>query len=163
MAPKQKPATSKQNYSTPKDFLEKVKVLLAIDSFGIDLAADSTNTVADQFYDEEVDSLKQDWKVDGWSWLNPPYKNLAKWTNKAWLESLAGAKVAMLVPASTGANWWKQYVHENCLCLFLNGRLSFLENGDPYPKDLALLLYEYVPPVQRTGYKIWDWRKGNIT
>lgn len=166
MAPKQKPSTSKQDYSTPNDFLVAVRRILAIEDFAIDLAADASNTVCKKFIDEKTDSLKDDvsWKSEGWAFLNPPYKNIAPWAEKAWLQSkVDGAKVALLVPASVGANWWRCFVHKKALVLFLNGRLSFLENGDPYPKDLALLLYGFTPiPEMLTDYLIWDWRRGEI-
>ena len=57
--PAQKPGRSKQNYTTPADFLAAVKHKLGIVEFVIDLAADEDNTVADQWYDRTQDALRQ--------------------------------------------------------------------------------------------------------
>jgi phage N-6-adenine-methyltransferase len=155
MMPEQKPHRSKQDYCTPPEFLDALKWKLGIDYFMLDLAATAENTVAFLFYDETRDSLKQDWKSDGWGFCNPPYANIRPWVQKAWFESQLGAKVAMLVPASTGSNWWRDWVDGKACVLFMNGRLSF-DGIAPYPKDTAILLYDrtYVG-----GYGVWNWRK----
>lgn len=128
--------------------------------FAWDLAANHDNHVVDNYYTEEDDSLIQPWHtIEGYSWLNPPYANLADWTSKAVLESNKGASLFMLVPASTGSNWWRDYVDRKCWCLFLNGRLTFVGHTSPYPKDLALLLYDSPFLGTRSHYSVWNWRK----
>jgi phage N-6-adenine-methyltransferase len=157
MMPKQKPGKSKQDYRTPQDFIAAVKSRLHISSFEWDLAADASNTLASGFYSVEVDSLKQDWASHkGWLWLNPPYNDIEKWVHKAALESAKGAKIAMLVPASVGANWWKNWVEPCAYQLFLNGRLTFQGCDSFYPKDCTLLLYT---PYIRSGNAVWNWRE----
>lgn len=162
--PEQKPGLSKQNYQTPFDFIHATKRKLNVLDFAYDLAADSENTQAVRWFDEAHDSLKQDWaavcykdyaKHDNWLWLNPPYANIREWVVKAHDESLKGAKIAMLIPASVGANWWAEYVEKSCYQLFLNGRITFVGCTTPYPKDTALLLYT---PYIRSGNAVWDWR-----
>jgi len=159
MMPRQKPGQSKQDYRTPENFLKALKERLGIKEFDIDLAADKDNAVAPRFYDEEIDSLTQKWKVgDGWAFCNPPYHNLSFWTHKAMIESLAFyAKIAMLVPASVGSNWWRDSVNGKAYVLFLNGRITFVGCEDPYPKDCAVLIYE---PFLRGGYSVWTWDQG---
>jgi len=154
--PKQKPGRSEQSVGTPPEFLEKVKGLLGIEEFNIDLAADSQNTVAHDFYSKEIDSLKQDWGFGGWSWLNPPYSHITPWVEKAYLESLKGAKIAVLVPASVGSKWWSNWVDGKAHVLFVQPRITFVGHKDPYPKDLALLLYtKYV----KGGHYHWRWNE----
>lgn len=155
--PKQKPGLSKQDYRTPPDFLESVKRRLRIEEFTFDLAADAGNTVADDFYTEADDAIIQDWSRDGWNWLNPPFADLEPWVAKASKEGLNGAYVAMLVPASVGANWWREWVEPNSYVVYLNGRLAFIPDKPKwlYPKDLALLLYT---PWPMTGHEIWHWK-----
>lgn len=155
MAPKQKPGRSKQDYCTPPEFIQAVKKRLGIGDFKIDLAADVFNTIAFQCYAKQENSLIQSWIMDGWGWLNPPFANIRPWVTKACDESLKGAQVAMLVPAGVGANWWRDYVHDKAHVLMLNGRLTFVGEEAPYPKDCALLLYtSYV----KGGYEVWNWR-----
>lgn len=154
--PAQKPGKSRQDYATPPEFLLAVKERLHIKEFWYDLAAAAENTTALQFYSEAEDSLKQEWfAMPGWSWLNPPFGKLEPWVQKAWAAKLLGFQIAVLVPASVGSNWWANWVHEEAHVLFLRPRLQFVGAKDPYPKDLALLLYH---PAIHGGYDTWSWK-----
>lgn len=143
---------SRQDYQTPKEFLTAVYQRLMIPGFELDAAASTQNAVTTLFYDEAMDGLSRPWF--SWTWCNPPYSNITPWTEKAWTESLLGASSAMLIPASPGSNWWKQWVHNKAHVLFLNGRITFVGEKYPYPKDCALLLYT---PQVRGGYEVWSW------
>ena len=148
--PVQKPGKSKQDYATPPEFIAAVKARLGITAFTIDLAADSVNTQAPDWYDEANDSLAQDWRWWWhWSWLNPPFANIAPWAKKC---AESKIKIAFLVPAAVGSNWFRDYVDGKALVLMLNGRLSF-DGVGPYPKDCILCLYGVEP-----GYEVWSWR-----
>ena len=156
---------SRQDWATPPEFLAAVKRRIHIYGFAWDLAASAENSIVsgNHFYNEEQNSLIQPWTdrgydddYDHWCWLNPPYSNIKPWVEKCALESKAGAHIACLVPASTGANWWLNHVVNDAYILFLNGRLTFVGADAPYPRDLALLLYT---PFIRSGSVIWDWRE----
>ena len=82
--------------------------------------------------------------------------NISPWAEKAWTEAQNGAHVAMLVPASTGSNWWRTHVDGKAYITFLNGRVTFVGHSSPYPKDLALLLYA---PFLSGGSTVWRWRE----
>ncbi len=154
--PVQKPGLSKQDYSTPPEFIAAVKSRLGISDFKWDLAASHLNSKAGAFnyYYEQEDSLIQNWggglRGPWWCWLNPPFANIAPWAKKC---SESGIKIAFLVPAAVGSNWFRDYVDGKALVLLLNGRLSF-DGVGPYPKDCLLALYGAEP-----GYEVWDWRK----
>lgn len=157
--PKQKPGKSFQSYGTPANFLNAVRDYLWIKNFAVDLAADASNAVCAKFIDESENSLLANWadilKGRGdWGWLNPPYARIAHWVKKANVESELGAHVLVLIPASTGANWWRDYVHDKARVLLLNGRLTFTGQTAPYPKDCALLIYG---PDVNPGYDVWSW------
>jgi phage N-6-adenine-methyltransferase len=155
MAPKQKPGRSRQDYATPPEFIAAVRRRLNIENFNLDVAANPANAVCVPYFTEEQDALSQaTWNYGGWSWLNPPYANITPWVDKAWEQSMMGAQIAMLIPASVGANWWAEWVHNKAHTIFLNGRLCF-DGKNPYPKDCALLLYT---PYVWGGYEVWDWR-----
>ncbi len=153
--PRQKPGRSKQDYRTPENFIEAAKRRLGIKEFAWDLAADEINTqCGDRFFSEADNSLVQNWDtLDGWLWLNPPFSDIAPWARKC---NESHAKIAFLVPASVGANWFRDYIDGHAQVLFLNGRLSFMETGELYPKDCILCLFgpEIIP-----GYEVWNWRK----
>lgn len=149
---------SKQNYGTPPVFLSAVKRYLGINEFALDVAAEHDNTVAERYITAETDALADDILWDsqgGWNWLNPPYSDIAPWVRKAGAQSrVYGYRTAVLIPASTGANWWRLWVHQRADVHFLNGRITFVGATDPYPKDCALLLYH---PAATGGYTVWKW------
>lgn len=156
--PIQKPGRSKQDYQTPPEFIAALKKHLHIAEFGWDLAASEENTVASHFITKERDSLNSNvnWHAGSdWGFCNPPYANIRPWVQKAYTESLKGAQIAMLVPASVGANWWSTFVHDAAYALFLNGRLTFVGETAPYPKDMAILLYTR---WTAGGNTCWRWR-----
>jgi phage N-6-adenine-methyltransferase len=156
--PVQKPGRSKQNYQTPVEFLEAVRDRLQINHFSWDLAADAANKVAINFYTEADNSLRPEltWNPypGCWAWLNPPYADIAPWVEKAAREAQKGAHIAILVPSSVGANWWRDWVNPYAYQTHLNGRIKFVGAKDYYPKDCSLLLYA---PWQFMGFEIWNW------
>lgn len=154
--PPQKPGKSEQTVCTPTEFLDALKHKLGIKEFSWDLAANKDNAVTHNYWDEEADSLIQEWhKVGGWQYCNPPYADIEPWVAKAYKESTLGANVAMLLPSSTGANWWKSWVYGKCHIMFMNGRIKFVGHKHLYPKDLVVLLYS---PFAG-GDEIWTWKE----
>jgi len=175
--PRQKPGESKQDYGTPRVFLDAVEKRFGKIAF--DLAAHKKNDVTRRgfyfgpgsMYAE--DSLAQDWRraPTGVLWLNPPFSHIKPWAKKCsesyppprWdLQGLSPKrKILFLVPASVGANWFWEYVQPYSLVIPLSPRLAFdgqpvnpvTGKIDPYPKDLMLCCYGYGPGVER-----WVWQ-----
>lgn len=156
-------ANSKQNYQTPPDFMDAVKQRFGPIAF--DLAADETNKQAERFYSIDDDSLSQDWVSLSWElpqysviWLNPPFKNIPLWAKKC-AESgprLAPDRVLLLLtPASVGSNWFRDHVVSVGHSLLLNGRITFVGETHPFPKDCQLAVYSR---ECNTGISIWKWR-----
>lgn len=177
-------------YQTPQDFLEAVSRRWNIN---FDLAASEENNVVDRlegvpigrYFDEDDNALKQDWAGipypldwvgDGYLWLNPPYSSIKDWATKAAYEASRGARIVMLVPAATGADWYVRHVKPNAVTVFLVGRITFEflhtkdarpdkngkmryragdPNTDPFPKDCMLCIFD----AGMTGQVWWDWRK----
>lgn len=158
--PPQKPFRSKQDYATPRAFLEAVRERLGIDRFTIDLAATAANAVVPRHLDIATDALAVPWApllAGGWGWLNPPYTDIAPWARKCRETREAGGSVAFLVPASVGSNWFRDSVDGCSLVLFLNGRLCFMpDSSEVYPKDCLLALYS---PHLSPGYEVWTWTR----
>ena len=170
--PAQKPGKSEQSVGTPPEFLRSVLSFLDIEDFTIDLAAEKHNAVTSFYIGKKRDTFMVDWhKYRGWCWLNPEYSRIAPYARKCAEEMELGAQIAVLIPASPGSNWWRDYVHGVADVRFLNGRVTFLDKDGqpiktrnkktgvwsvtPYPKDLALLLYS---TQRKPGYHIWNWR-----
>ncbi len=155
--PQQRPGDSKQDYQTPPELIRAVKLKLGVTEFYRDLAADQFNTQAKVFYTKEDDSLTQSWEtpMGQWNWLNPEYEDIEQWVLRGLLQR-GVANTAILIPSSTGANYWRDFIHHKSRVLFLNGRVTFVGHTMPYPKDLALILYG---GGLKHGYEVWDWRK----
>ena len=157
--PRQKPGRSKQDYGTPPELLTAVKERLGISGFECDLAATRANAVAHHYCTDAFDEYT--WAFGpGWNWLNPPYANIEPWVKRAYQECRTRAvRTAVLIPASVGSNWWRDWVDHKCEVLFLNPRLTFVGCEDPYPKDCALLLYR---PVVERPYDVWTWKPPSL-
>lgn len=166
--PVQKPGKSVQDVGTPDWLLALVERTWGTITY--DPAASPENHACDN-YDQGLpvgyDGLKEDWlsrsvtselwededgiefnKITGQGiiWINPPYRLIAPWVQKAYESEQL---VVMLVPASVGSNWWADWVHEKAAVYFLRPRLVFKGHTDPYPKDLALLVYGAESPRYR--------------
>lgn len=167
--PKQKPGRSKQDYSTPQTLIDAVLRYLGEDDFYVDLAATKENAKAKRFITPEQDALSPDtiWYTGkGWGWLNPPFGDVYPWVSKARSESVVrGSKIVMLLPASVGAVWFHQHVHNWARAIFfLRPRISF-DGKAPYPKDCMLVFFDeshrkFEHHIRETHYFTWRWSLG---
>lgn len=160
--PKQKPGKSKQDYVTPDDFLDAVKRRLKVNWFYRDLAARADNAKATRWITPEENSLVTPWDIPIditrpgfilWQWLNPEFGRIAPWAKRCFDYSKT-EHVALLTPASVGANWWRDYVDGTARVLLLNGRITFVGEEAGYPKDCTLSLFG---PTIVPGYEVWTW------
>lgn len=151
---------SKQDYQTPADFMAAVK--LRYGDIAFDLAAHSENTQALAWFGPGSayceDAFATDWNDtigQRLAWLNPPFANIGPWAERCAIAGEEGTKILFFVPASVGANWYRDFVHNRCYVLGINGRVTFAGCSDPYPRDMLLCEYGF----GRTGFGIWNWRK----
>lgn len=146
---------SKQDYQTPREFLDAVERRFG--KIQWDLAATNENTVAPNWITPEIDSFKVPWlaQTDGaLSFLNPPFSNIEPWAMKCAAESTLGARILFLVPASVGSEWFRKWVHNVAAVFALNPRLTFGGCPTPYPKDCLLAYYG----LGVTGFTVWRWK-----
>jgi hypothetical protein len=158
---------SKQNYATPREFLDAVKACWNIPAFDWDLAANRRNTVASKWLGPDgvrVDSLTTKWSTlpGQLFWLNPPFADIAPWARKCarWQHALRVGderkRLFLLIPASVGSNWWLDHVHKKGAVKFLSPRLSF-DGRNSYPKDCALVIYGF-NSITLIHYECWRWK-----
>jgi phage N-6-adenine-methyltransferase len=141
--PRQKPGRSDQVVATPRNFLDAVENRFG--PIGLDLAANESNAVCKLWLGpgsplqggEDALAPAVSWSGRTLRWLNPPYSDLDPWAAKCAAER-HHAFIAMLTPASVGANWFAEHVHGKALVLAIRPRLTFVGSSDPYPKDLCL-------------------------
>lgn len=149
---------SKQDYATPLEFIAAVERRFR--PITLDLAAHADNTKSKRWYGpggEAPDSFEANWQIPGLLWLNPPFNAIPRWSARCAAESAKGAEILMIVPASVGANWFRDSVAPSADVYLLNGRMSF-DGKDQFPKDCLLAHYYGV----EGRIRIWDWRKDII-
>lgn len=160
--PRQKPNRSEQVVGTPRDF--KLACEAKFGPIALDLAADSTNHVAPAWFGpgspleiENALSRLTDWTawVEGLRFLNPPYGDITPWAAKCATSAKAGARILLLVPASTGAEWFNLYIRPYAFVFELTPRIKFMGHTQGYPKDLILAYYG---PEGFIGRGEWRWR-----
>ncbi len=145
---------SKQDYGTPRDFLDAVEKRFG--SIHFDLAASASNAKAQDYFTEADDALSKNWAQCPGSllWLNPPFADIAPWAAKCALHASASVRILLLTPASVGSNWFAEHVHGKAIVLGLNPRLTFEGTSDPYPKDLMLSCFGFGV----NGFDVWRWK-----
>lgn len=155
-----------QDVLTPDDLREAV-----IRRFGpivFDLAAADGHEIIPlcQHFTPEQNALEAEWPTArcplGVLWLNPPYSpDIEPWACKAaeWrLRGVPGSCLAMLVPASIDADWWRLFVRGKAHVIALKSRPKFKGHSQGYPKPMVLCVYDPRYPDQGSGVELWDWK-----
>lgn len=126
--------------------------------FTIDLAADASNTVCERFYDEQADSLKQNWIGEN-GWLNFPYSQGKKFITKTGNSIIEAreqhnwnTRFTLLAPVrSSNKEWYSVIFPLVEVIVFIEGRLIFegAEYGAPFP---SCLLHFSSNPTRRWSH-----------
>jgi site-specific DNA-methyltransferase (adenine-specific) len=131
-----------QTWETPIDFLNKINEEF---NFNLDVCASEFNCKCDNYFDEIIDGLKQEW--NGVCWCNPPYgREISKWVEKAYKESLKGNVIVMLIPSRTDTTYWHKFIFPYASEIrFIKGRLKFgnSKNSAPFPSALIVFGGEF--------------------
>lgn len=108
----------------------------------LDPCATAENSKGLLYFPKEDNGLIQQWH--GLTFVNPPYSEVAAWTEKSYQEAFAGnATVLLLVAARTDTRWWWKWVRQGEVRL-IQGRLRFDLNGEeikvsaPFPSALVI-------------------------
>ena len=127
-----------QTWETPIEFFNKINKEF---SFDLDVCAVPETAKCEKYFTPEIDGLSQDWK--GNCWMNPPYgRQIGKWIEKTYTESLKGATVVCLIPARTDTRYWHEFIFPYAYEIrFIKGRLKFgnSDNSAPFPSALVIL------------------------
>jgi phage N-6-adenine-methyltransferase len=152
--PDQKPGRSIQSVETPDDFFGAC--VARFGEFTWDLAASPGNSKCEFFIDEETNSLTKPWhELADNLWLNPPFEKITPWAAKAATEHKKDANIFMLVPASVGSNWYREFVDPYAYVFALSPRLTFVGHKSAYPKDLILCSFN---SWEMKGFEGWRWK-----
>ena len=132
--------SSKSNeWDTPQDFYDKLNQEF---SFDLDPCSTHSNAKTQMHYTQEEDGLKQDWGGHA-VFMNPPYgRDICKWVQKAYEESLKpNTTVVCLIPARTDTSYWHDYIFGKAQDIrFIRGRLKFgdSKNAAPFPSAVVV-------------------------
>jgi len=145
---------SNQAVVTPKEFLEAVERRFG--RIGFDLAAHRGNRVVPDYFGPGSplgeDALEEDWDALGARaellWLNPPFKTIAPWAEKA--AASGNVTIAMLALASVCTGWFLDHVKSNAYVFELTPRVFKVEIC-----DCILAMFT---PEGYVGRETWKWR-----
>lgn len=129
-------------WATPQDLFDKLNQEFG--PFDLDPCATKENAKCERFYNMQDDGLKQNWAERERVFINPPYgREIGKWVQKAYEESLKGCLCVMLLPARTDTRWWHEWVMKGEV-RFLRGRLKFggSKNSAPFPSAVVIFKKE---------------------
>lgn len=135
-------SSATDEWATPDDFYKKLDAEF---DFMLDVCATAANAKVGAFYTPEENGLLMSWSAfleafGGSAWMNPPYSQIAKWMEKAYVESQKGATVVCLVPSRTDTRWWHSWVEGKAEVRFVKGRLKFggSKNSAPFPSAVVI-------------------------
>lgn len=130
-------SSNSDEWATPQQLFE---VLDEYYHFELDPCATKENTKCAKFFTKADNGLIQDWGGVR-AFCNPPYSNIAAWT-----ERCIGEQCVLLIPARTDTRYWHNYIFPNATAIaFIKGRLKFgdAKNCAPFPS--ALILFNLIP------------------
>jgi hypothetical protein len=121
--------------------------------FDCDLFATSENTLCDCYFSKDEpkgsihphsfvngddgvrvcmgNALEQEWFIARY-YGNPPYSNPEPYVKKAYVESLKGSIVVLLLPADVSTSWFREYCMNAAEWIIIEGRVKF-NNPDGTP------------------------------
>ena len=126
-------SSQRDNWETPQDFFDRYD---RVYHFNLDAASSDENAKCEKHFTIKDDGLKQNW-AGHTVWLNPPYgRQIGKWVQKAYEESLKpDTTVVCLLPARTDTKWFHDYCTKGEIT-FVRGRLKFINRNLPsYRED----------------------------
>lgn len=143
------------NWETPQNLYEQLNAEF---HFTTDVCATGETAKCEAYYTPETDGLSQTWQ--GVCWMNPPYgKEISKWLQKAYNESLKGAVVVCLIPSRTDTKYWHDYCMKAAEIRFIKGRLKFGGSTKPAPFPSAIIVFNGTHGLLVSAYEVGQ-RKG---
>lgn len=137
--------SARGDWATPRELFD---VLDDEFGFGLDAAANASNTCCASYLDEAADALgPAPWPISGGAvWLNPPYgRGMRDWLCRAVTEvhqrAVGPTCVVALIPARTDTIAWHEWVIPWAAEVrFVRGRVIFegAAQGAPFPSAIVI-------------------------
>lgn len=116
-----------QNWKTPKKFYEELDK-----EFHFDFDPCPSHP--------DFNGLGIEWKSI--NFVNPPYKEIAKWVQKSYMEFKKGKTIVMLIPSRTDTRWWHEFIMKSTEIRFIKGRLCFNDDNKPAPFPSCVVVFD---------------------
>lgn len=130
-------SSNSNEWATPQDFYNELHKEF---NFNLDPCATPENAKCEKYFTIEDDGLKQNWGGQT-VFCNPPYgRDIGKWVEKSYRESLNGSTVVMLIPARTDTKYFHDFIFGKAEVRFIRGRLKFgnSKNSAPFPSAVVI-------------------------
>ena len=126
-------------WATPQEFFNKLNEEF---NFTLDPCSTHENAKCNYHFTEKENGLMQSWEGEA-VFCNPPYgRELKKWVEKAYNESLKpNTTVVMLIPARTDTIYFHDFIYHKAKEIrFIKGRLKFgdAKNSAPFPSMVVV-------------------------
>ena len=95
----------------------------------------------------KINGLESEW--GNVNFVNPPYgREITRWIQKGYQESLKKKTVVFLLPSRTDTRWWHDYIMEADEIRFIRGRLKFGDQKGSAPFPSAIVIFR--PRIWKT-------------
>lgn len=131
---------SKDRWETPLYIFNRLNEEF---TFTLDPCCETHTAKAETFFTENENGLVQDWRGHI-VFVNPPYSrgNIDKWVKKCYEEGQKTTVVALL-PVSTSAAWFHDYVWGKAELRFIRRRIRFV--GAPFTAPFSSVIAIWKP------------------
>lgn len=130
-------SSKSKQWETPRELYERLNERYG--PFTLDPCATLENAKCEKFFTIDDNGLAQSWQGET-VFMNPPYgRQIGKWIEKAYRESLGEATVVCLIPARTDTAYWHDYVMRAGEIVLLRGRVRFVggKSSAPFPSAVV--------------------------
>lgn len=129
-------SSNSNEWETPSELFEQLNKEF---NFTLDPCSTDKNAKCERHFTIAENGLAHDWSNDI-VFMNPPYgRQIRKWIEKAYKESLKGAIVVCLIPARTDTKYWHEYIFNKAEIRFIKGRIKFSNKGSaPFPSAIVI-------------------------
>ena len=130
-------SSASHEWETPQEFFDALNKKF---NFTLDPCCTHENAKCQKHFTKAENGLLQSWKGET-VFCNPPYgRELPRWIEKCYEESLKGATVVMLIPARTDTKAFHKYIYHKAEVRFIQGRLKFgnSKNSAPFPSMIVI-------------------------
>lgn len=129
-------------WSTPQEVFDSLDAEF---HFTLDPCATDENHKCECYYTKAKDGLTKNWEGHR-VFCNPPYSEIAKWTEKCYREGCKdNTIVVMLIPSRTDTRYFHNFILNRAEIRFVKGRLRFSGStgSAPFPSMIVIFRGAY--------------------